>query len=121
MKLTDHFKAHVRANIQEGREAIMFAILDDPEAMDELDTDCEVWLDVNLDAFGKAMLECLLIGKTPGRCSDQKAPEAMGALCQSVMQPWADNLLRWIDARYEDVDLDALAREESMPEYMTCE
>ena len=117
MTLEQHFNQNVSSNIAWGRNAIITSVLSDVEALTELEETFEIWQDIDLPTLRQLLdnLACLKVVKpADGPVKEAGIHMQVGMMVEDAFM---SNLIRWIDAKYEGVDLRALGDQENEPEY----
>lgn len=114
MRLETHFIQNARSDVKQGTAAILDSILSDDEALAEFDYE-------GCLAFDYARLGALLRNLQAIKRTNPINAEILRAglhmtLGQMIEDNWIGDLESWIRSQYEEVDLAALAAEESIPE-----
>lgn len=113
MKLIDHFKKHLSSDIQASRKAMIDSILRDPAALSELEASRELWFDLSLVDIGQRITRILDMDE---KADAVKISAERWHGFRAIEKLWINAINTYIDVEYQDVDLDHLMREESLPE-----
>ena len=115
MNLEQHFKRHVNTNIQQGRDDITDSILSDPEAVAQLEDDDQLFLDINMEQLAARLRDYAAVERTNPPSYEQQKLIIESQVGAMVIDLFMKALRADIDARYNDVDLEQLARDEHEP------
>jgi len=114
MKLRDHFKQNVSSNIEEGRAAIIAAILADAEALEQLDE--EVWLSIEMRLVAGYLSDIHALKHNQAPHLPFHLDQIKRHLADVVYDLWVSEVGKWVDAEYYHTDIRALAEAENYPE-----
>jgi len=121
MKLSEHFKTHLHPDLKMARQCMVDSILNDGEALRELDEATELWLDADLDKLGPMMYELAQAYKDPaGYVENERKDRDLNVhgivrisvdLARIVRNLWIDGINNYLDEMFETVNLQQLAED----------
>ena len=118
MKLSEHYRKEMAFHGPEIKDAlphIVGSILNDVEALGDLDSDYEVWLDVELETLGGLLEAIQQHERRPGRQAEIERLRLRLQVAFLVEDAWLNQIHRHIEDEHED----AVSRHwpETGPEY----
>lgn len=116
MKLQDHFNQHLSSDLAAARAAITAAVLADPLALAELEASLELWLDLPADTLSGALGQIFKLRQMNSSAAAFGVRQEQVHIGQAVERLYMGAINTWLDVQFQDVDLKALEREETIPE-----
>lgn len=116
MKLEQHYMQHRCSDIEYGRKRVIYSILQDGEALRELEENAETWFDVDLRLVGGYCYDIVGLRNNEAPHLPHSVEKIMQHLGELVAEHWIRDVGSWVDARYADEDIAALEAAENLPE-----
>ena len=116
MKLADHFRANLSSDFAAARRDITRAVLGDPEALRQLESDTELWLKFPVDVISTALLGIYLARRLDTEAAAWRVRHLQTLMGQLVETLYMRALDTWLDAEFKTVNLQELIESEYEPE-----
>lgn len=116
MKLLNHIKQHLSSDREQAKADTFRAIIADGDALVELDVDCELWLNLEMQPLADILSKIakLRTGGSAAHSFEVSRQRQIGF--EPIENLWFDAVNDYIENEYSEIDFAALSREESMPE-----
>lgn len=127
MRLIDHYRQQLTEDFAHTREQMIHAICGDAKAMQELEGDFELWMDIDLDQLGKLLSDIAQLRastRMPMPEDDyvdhmrnlRQLSHKRQAVSEMVEKAWFDRIVDYTSMQLSEEDLVALIQANRTPE-----